>query len=153
MTAILQSGGSIDNPNYNAPTPLPRFLGVPIRTGGDGGNGAATASSHSQAHGAAVSQLQAAAYASIPTDAHIPQEQAAAYEKLWRVAPTSSGFLEAGDAIQFLAKSMLPKDDLKYIWGLADDAPLGKLTNKQFFVAVKLIAVSVFFRIYFVSGF
>ena len=35
----------------------------------------------------------------------------------------------------------LPKEDLKVIWGLADDAPLGKLTKAQFFKAVKLIAV------------
>ena len=68
----------------------------------------------------------------------------AAYKHIWASAETVAGVLPGAAALKFFNRSGLEAKrpgTLRKIWGLADtEAPLGKLSESEFYRACKLIA-------------
>ena len=67
------------------------------------------------------------------------------YRSLWSEVDSgaSSDCVTGKVALAFFQSSALPKATLKTIWGLADTAsPKGKLSQQEFFVALKLVAMA-----------
>eukprot|EP00039_Didymoeca_costata_P010743 m.145398 g.145398 ORF g.145398 m.145398 type:complete len:1078 (+) comp14945_c1_seq1:142-3375(+) len=64
------------------------------------------------------------------------------YQQQWSEAPKEAGFLPAKSAVKYLGTSGLPQGDLKIVWDKADkDAPKGKLSEDEFYLALKLVAL------------
>ena len=67
----------------------------------------------------------------------------AAYRKLWSQVGSQNGLVTGKVALAFFQSSALPKATLKTIWGLSDtSSPKGKLSQQEFFVALKLVAMA-----------
>jgi hypothetical protein len=91
----------------------------------------------------AATPLVAAVEPSIADELSLSPDDLALYSKLWSEIQADNGLVSATVGVAFFQTSGLAAKKLRAIWGLADASkPKGKLTEREFFVALKLVALA-----------
>jgi len=125
LVALKQAGGEISFGGVGNATPLPKL-------GTNQGAEAAPKAAESAPD----------ALPDIAKKLSLSQSDYDAYAAFWASVDKTDGFFPAGQAVKFLGSSGLAQADLGKIWGLSDfKAPKGKLSEDEFFVACKLVAL------------
>eukprot|EP00041_Stephanoeca_diplocostata_P032452 m.1040055 g.1040055 ORF g.1040055 m.1040055 type:complete len:947 (+) comp24152_c0_seq10:199-3039(+) len=94
-------------------------------------------------HDVQATLASAAAAAAAVGGSVVPAGQEDVYSALWRRASGDNDSLGPGDAVVFLRASGLDDQALSVIWEKADSSdPKGQLSQEEFFVALKLIALT-----------